>query len=340
MDGVFAQIVIANSEGLVVTLCLAAIDAHLCKRPRLAFAMLVLASLGRPEAWLFAGLYAIWSWVAVPRMRLYSVVGLLLIPASWFVIPALTSKSWFSPGTLALHSIKASNIIHGSKFTGVISRFSSLYGLPVQLAALLGVVMAAVRRDWETLGIAGAACLWIAVEIAFALHGWSAAARYLFEPAAVMAVIAAAAIGRLLAYRPAHPWPLRYIGVVAAAALVVAILPTARERTTTTDAAIDAGSDQGTKLDRLNDVIAKDGGAARILACGTPSTLVGFQSTLAWELGMNVGNVGYKPGRNIDTGKPVIVFKPHDLGWQVHPFNIPKSAAARCDKLKVDSTFS
>ena len=86
-------------------------------------------------------------------------------------------------------------------------------------------------------------------------------------------------------------------------------------------------------------MIATDGGAARILACGTPSTLVGFQSTVAWEFGMNVGKVGYKPGRDIDSGKPVIVFKPHDLGWQVHPFNIPKSAAARCDTLKTDSAF-
>ena len=122
----------------MVTLCLAAIDAHLCKRPRLAFAMLVLASLGRPEAWVFAGLYAMWAWLEVPRMRLYTLTGLLLIPALWFVIPALTSKSWFSPGDLALHSIKPSNVIHGNKFTGVISRFSSLYGLPVQLTALFG----------------------------------------------------------------------------------------------------------------------------------------------------------------------------------------------------------
>lgn len=339
IDGYFAQIVIANSEGLVVTLCLAAIDAHLCRRPRLAFAMLVLASLGRPEAWVFAGLYAIWAWLAVPRMRLYTVIGLALIPALWFTVPALTSKSWFSAGDLALHSIKPSNVIHGSKFTGVISRFSSLYGLPVQLTALLGVVMAAVRRDWETLGLAGAACLWIAVEIAFALHGWSGAARYLFEPAAVMAVIAAATLGRLLAYRPEHPWPLRFVGVVAAAALVVALIPTGKERASTTRDAINVGKEQGTKLDRLNAVIATDGGVARIRACGAPSTLVGFQSTLAWEFGMNVGNVGYKPGRDIDSGKPVVVFKPHDLGWRVHPFNIPKSAAARCDRLKADSAF-
>ena len=72
IDGYFAQIVIANSEGLVVTLCLAAIDAHLCRRPRLAFAMLVLASLGGPRrgcspACTRSGL--VWG---CPRMRLYA----------------------------------------------------------------------------------------------------------------------------------------------------------------------------------------------------------------------------------------------------------------------------
>ncbi len=59
-------VLIANSDPLNVTLLLAAIDAHLSKRPRLAFAVLVLAALGRPEVWPFAGLYAVWLWVRVP----------------------------------------------------------------------------------------------------------------------------------------------------------------------------------------------------------------------------------------------------------------------------------
>ncbi len=53
-------VLIANSDPLIVAVCLAAIDCHLNRRYRLAFGMLVLASLGRPEAWVFAGLYALW----------------------------------------------------------------------------------------------------------------------------------------------------------------------------------------------------------------------------------------------------------------------------------------
>jgi hypothetical protein len=42
-------ILIGSSDPMVVSLCLAAIDAQLSKRPRLAFVLLVLASLGRPR---------------------------------------------------------------------------------------------------------------------------------------------------------------------------------------------------------------------------------------------------------------------------------------------------
>jgi hypothetical protein len=339
LDGYWPQILIANSDPLVVTLCLAAIDAHLCKRPRLAFAILVLASLGRPEVWPFVGLYALWAWRKVPSMRVFSAVGVAVIPALWFTIPALTSDGWFHAGDLALHSVNPANIIHGSKITGIIDRFGSLYELPMQLAALGGVAIAVARRDLETLGIAAAACLWVAIEIVLALRGWSGATRYLFEPAAVMVVIAGSAVGRVLAFAPRRPPLLRWVGPVAVVGLLVALFPTARDRVHVTHQSITKAHDASKLVDRLQDVIAKDGGAARIRACGKPVTLVGNQSMVAWAFGMNVGEVGFKIGRAIDGGTPIVVFKPHDFGWQVQPFNIAQADQARCDRLKTDTAF-
>lgn len=333
-------VLIASSDPIIVTLCLAAIDFHLHKRPRLAFAMLVLASLGRPEACAFTGLYALWAWRAMPSMRVLAVVGVALIPALWFSIPALTSKSWFTPGKLALTSISAANVIHGSKVAGVIARFRSLHGLPMQLAALLGVGLAVHRRDRVTLGLAGAACLWVAIEIALALHGWSGAARYLIEPAGVTAVIAGAAVGRVLAYAPEHPrWtgPAASIGL--AAVLAVALVPTARQRVRTVRADVDEARIAGTQIRRLQAVIAKDGGPPTIRACGQPVTLVGLQSKVAWAMGLNVGNVGYRPGRSIARDLPIVVIKPHRLGWQVRPIHMRRADAARCDRLKTNSAF-
>jgi len=91
----------AQSDTVIVALCLGAIDCHLSGRPRIAFVLLVLASLGRPEAWPFTGLYALW--LLRGRARVLVAVGLASIPLLWFGIPALTAKSWFVAGNLALN---------------------------------------------------------------------------------------------------------------------------------------------------------------------------------------------------------------------------------------------
>ena len=190
------QILIANSDPMVVAICLAAIDFHLCKRYRLAFAMVLLASFGRPEAWPFALGYAIWAWWRVPGMRVLAVAGVVSIPLIWFGVSALTAKSWLRPGDLALDSV---NVLHGNKFIGVTRRLLGLYEPPMQIAAGLAIAFAVVIRDKVWLTLAGLAFVWLAIEIAFALHGWSAVTRYLFEPEAVLVVLAGAGLGRVLA---------------------------------------------------------------------------------------------------------------------------------------------
>jgi hypothetical protein len=339
ISGYTQQILIANSDPIVATLCLAAIDCHLHKRPRLAFAMLVLASLGRPEAAPFAVLYALWSWRAVPSMRLWAPVGIALIPALWFVISGLTSKSWFTASDLALSSVNSRNVVHGNKFTGVIDRFGGLDPWPTWLAAVTGIGLGLRRRDRELLALAAAACLWVAIEIAFVLHGFTGAARYLFEPAAVVVVIAGAAVGRVLAYAPRRPRGLGLAGAVAVVALLVALAPTVRQRARLAHGEVSQSHADARLMNRLEAVIAKDGGATRILACGQPVTPVGQQSKVAWAVGLNVGNVGFRPGRSIDRGTKVVVLKPHDVGWQVRPFNMHGATAARCNRLKTDSAF-
>jgi hypothetical protein len=179
----------------------------------------------------------------------------------------------------------------------------------------------------------------VAVEIGLALHGWSGATRYLFEPAAVCIVIAGAAVGRVLAFAPRRPVVMRWLGPLAVLALLASLYPMVRDRVHAAEPEFTQAHASGRQLDRLQAVIAKAGGATRIRTCGVPTTLVGNQSMLAWALGMNVGEVGFKIGRGIDSGRPIVVFKPHDHGWQVHPFNIARADAGRCERLKTDSTF-
>jgi hypothetical protein len=333
LDGYAHQVMIANSDPLIVALCLAAIDAHLSGRPRLAFALVWLAALGRPEVWPFVFLYAVWTWRSVPPMRLVTALGLLLIPVLWFVIPGLTSKSWFRPGDLALN---APTVIHGNKFTGVFNRWRELYDLPMQIAAVVAVGYGLIRRDRTTLILTSLACLWVAVEIAFALHGWSATQRYVFEPATVMVVVIGGAIGHALAYTPRRRL-LMLLAPVAVVALLVLLVPTARNRVRIAKDEVETAQVNARAINRLNDVINRLGGGARILACGQPVSLVGFQSTLAWYVGLNVGNVGYKPGLAINGHLPIVFFKPHDYGWQIRPDHLLPSTVASCSSLRTDT---
>jgi len=83
-------------------------------------------------------------------------------------------------------------------------------------------------------------------------------------------------------------------------------------------------------------VIARLGGASTIKSCGKPVSFLGYQSILGLYLDLNVGNVGYKPGREIGTGQPIVVFRPNGLGWTVRPVHIPAADRARCSSLSIN----
>lgn len=338
MNGYPSLVLIANSDPMVVTLCLAAIDAHLSRHPRLAVAALVLAALGRPEAWPFAGGYAIYVWRARGDTwtRLYVFLGVLLIPLLWFGVPALTAKSWFIAGDVALNPRDA---LHGNKLDGFTNLYLSLYPTAVQIAALVAVVWAAVRRDRTTLVLAGTALLWAVIEFCFVLHKWPAENRYVAEPAAVSVVLAAAAVGRLLSLEHGPRWLMRIGAVAIVTVLVVAVIPTAEHRVSAARAAIRQRGHDALRLDRLQDVIARLGGPAKIRSCGQPTSLVGLESALAYDLGMNVGYIGHKPGKMIAAGIPIVYFKPIGFGWKVRPIHLEPRNVARCAYMSVDTPF-
>jgi hypothetical protein len=334
IEGYWHLIMIAASDAVVVSLCLAAIDCHLSGRPRATWVLLVLASLGRPEAWSVTGLYALWAWRAVPSMRTQLLVGLAAIAAMWFGIPAIASPSWFIAGQVALDSTKS---LQGDRLSLLTSGFVGLYELPMQLAALFALALAVARRDRTWLLLAGAALVWLATEAAFALHGWNPSFRYMFAPAAVLIVLAGAAVGRALAITSGHTL-LRVATVAALVALVVSLAPDARIRGRLAHNEIVFFKNVWARqLDRLDAVIHKDGGAKRILTCGQPVTEVGFQSILAWDIGKNVADVGWDPPTSITRGKPIVLFEPYKLGWRVLPIH---TSRADCEQLATETAVT
>ncbi len=334
--GFWPLVLIASSDPMAISLCLAAVDSHLSDRPRLAFVLLVFAALGRPEAWPFVGLYAVWCWRKVPAARVLVTVGILAIPSLWFGLSALTANSWLRAGDVALGTASA---LHRGVISGVLGRFGGLYELPMWLAAAVGICFAVVRRDRAVLALAAAAVAWVAIEIAFAFHGWPAEPRYLAEPAAVMVVIAGTGVGRLLAAIPPVRLPLRWAEFAVVLVLLGALAPAVRQRLDVVRTEINQRQVAGLKIDRLASVIARVGGADRILDCGTAVSIVGYQSTLAWELGLNVGFVGHKPSNAIRRRYPMVLFEPHRLGWEVRPIHMLRRDRAQCDRLRANTAF-
>jgi hypothetical protein len=251
----------------------------------------------------------------------------------WFVPPGLTSRSWFSPGDLALGQ---ATVIHGNKFVGVFERLRTLTDVQLQIAVAVSLVVILWRRNAAAIWLAAAALLWVVIEIAFALHGWSAVQRYLIEPAAVLLVLAGVGVGTLLAERPRS---LRWLAPIAVLVLLGSLVPFARNTLRTDHGLVSQAHTDALVLDRLSDVIAADGGPRAIRSCGQPVSVLGNQSTLAWYLDMNVGPVGFKPGAAIDSGKPIVFFKPHEHGWIVHATNPAPATAARCALLDRSTAF-
>jgi hypothetical protein len=66
-------------------------------------------------------------------------------------------------------------------------------------------------------------------------------------------------------------------------------------------------------------------------------TEVGFQSILAWEVDKNVADVGWDPPTEIERGKPIVLFEPRGLWWQVSPIHAPGPA---CPRLATHTRFS
>jgi hypothetical protein len=316
----FHYILSSQSDPMIVSFCLAAIDLHLDGRTRLAFVAGALAGLGRPEVWPFLGLYFLWAWVRRPATRPVLVGGVVVMALLWFGIPALTSRT---PFVAAANAMDSGRRLTSNQVGGTITRFLDLHNWPLEVAALLGVGLAAWRRSWAdrvTLALAGAVVGWVIVEIAFALHGWPGLARYMFEAAGVMIVLAGVFVGRVLADPPrlglAGP-AATAVGAVAVGLVVVGLIPPALSAARAEHKDIHVQRARTIQLGKLNSVIGQFGGAARLRACGEPLTRLEYQTALAYSLGVNVSKIGFKYGKAIAHGNPIVMFTPTSHGWQV-----------------------
>jgi hypothetical protein len=330
----------SQSDTMIVSLCLGAIDCQLSGRRRWAFWMWVLAALGRPEVWPFLVLYSVWAWRAIPEMRRMMVWGLVLIPVFWFGIPALTAKSAFIAGSNALNSPRE---LHSNKVFGTIDRFFKLHEAPLWIAALLATALATYRRQRATLLLAAGAVTWVIVEIAFAVHGWPAVPRYLFEPVAVACVLGGIFVGRVILDLPpmlrrvvprfspqATDWATGLLVLLIAGMFV----PAARSRLRVERKDLTHEQARAKEINRLSTVVSRLG-TSHILACGQPKMPIGYQSILAWYMGIKIGVLYINPDTFALHPHTTVDFFPLHNGWRVLPTNVSAASAPQCHGLRL-----
>jgi hypothetical protein len=246
-------------------------------------------------------------------MRWLLVAGWAFVLFMWFGIPALTSRTAFVAASNAFGSGRAP---HGNKVFATVSRFTSMNHPLLDVAGLAAVALALFRRDRLSLWLAAGVVVWVAVEAAFALHGWPGLQRYMFPAGALLIVLAGVAIGRLVSEVRVGGW--RWTGALAAAAVAVALIPSAVTHARSERRDLREQRARTSQINRLASVVSGLGGATRLRACGEPLTRLEFQTILAWTLRLNVAKVGWKYGPAVASRRPIVLFTPKPRGgWVV-----------------------
>jgi hypothetical protein len=329
----FHYLLSVQSDPMLVTTCLAAIDCYLSGRLRWAWWLGALTALGRPEVWPFVGLYGIWLWIKVPSTRWMLVVGVLGNAFLWFGVPTITNGRPDIAGQLALRSPRE---LHSNKIIGTWNRYTALQYWPVEIAAILAVVLAALRRNLTVLVLAGMTLGWVVIEIAFALHGFPGVPRYLFEPAALTGVLAGVAVGWLLLdVSTWHPSIPRWAGIPLVVVLFAVMVPQAISQLRLEHKDIYHERARTTQINKLAATINALGGYQHVLRCGHPVLNVEYVSIMAWYTHLNTGVIGYRPQIELyHRNYPIVVFTPLRNGWAVTPYRTPANLKSTCANMK------
>jgi hypothetical protein len=279
-----------NSEGLLVGLCLWAVERHLDGHRRQAFLLGVGAGLLRPELWPFLLLYGLWLMWTDPRARLLVVGCGVLTLVLWFVPEYLGSGDLFRAASRAREPNPDSAAFADIPFLETFRRSGSVLMVPLLIGAVIALARAWSARDRLPLALGAIAVALMVAVAAMTQAGFAGNLRYVALPAALVCVLAGA--GWVDLVRDAGARYGRTWGSVLAVGLVAASAPFLVADVDKLAFDLDVVRAESELYDRLPPIVAKAGGADALLRCG-PVYAPPFEvQAVAWAMHVHSNQVG------------------------------------------------
>ncbi len=300
------------SEPVVAGLTLWAIDRHLSGSPRVAYFLIFLATLNRPEFSPILALYALYLWVRVPGSRPLAVVLLVLVPVAWLVPPWLITGNPLQAGSAALAG-------KGSPGSAVaeLKTSAALMTIPTLVLAAIGLAFAYRRRERTLLWLGAGAIAWalmvaVMTQVAYGLP------RYLLPAATIGCLFAGIAVVRIAQLARARPavgrgaWPTFAVGGL----VLAATLPWTIPRIQAVGQQVREADQAAQILHRLFVAVDRAGGTRVVLPCRSSHVAVNHSlaSALAWKL-----RVPLRKTRPLMTGTGYVFSAPHTINTGTTP---------------------
>jgi len=282
-----------NSEGLLVALCLWAVERHLDGRRTEAFLLGVAGGLLRPELWPFLLLYGLWLMWVEPRRR-WLVLGCgALTLALWFLPEWWGSGDPFRAAARARDPNPDSAAFADDPFLETFRRAEVVLMFPVLLGAALGLGAAVLRRDRVRLVLGAIAAVLMVAVAAMTEAGFAGNLRYVALPAALVCVLAGAGWTDLVVALARRVGPLG--AAAAAVALVVAALPYLRADRDALQGDLRVVRLESELYDDLPRLVAAAGGRDAVLRCRPIYASAFEQEAVAWALHVHSKDVRIVP---------------------------------------------
>jgi hypothetical protein len=279
-----------NSEGLLVGLCLWAIERHLDGRRRDAFLLGVAAGLLRPELWPFLLLYGLWLMWSQPHTRVLVLGCGALTVVAWLVPEYLGSGDFMRAASRAREPNPDSAAFADFPFWETFRRSASVLMVPLLLGAAIALARAWRARDRVRLILGGVAAALMVAVAAMTQAGFAGNLRYVALPAALVCVLAGAGWVELVRDSARRVGRARGAAVAVVLAAVAAPFVVADVDKLRFD--LDVVRAESELYDRLPPIVAKAGGAAALLRCG-PVYAPPFEvQAVAWAMHVHSSQVG------------------------------------------------